>query len=328
MSAETTSLNHSFHFDAQDQGHRMPAKSQVLHHLTNVRGVLTEVLIVRSHEESRNIVFIIPGNPGLPEYYETFAKNLHSQLQGSHQVWVISHAGHTAMSHSSVIPGNGEVFGYMDQVQHKLDFINDYVPSCARIIFVGHSIGCKIILDILSRLKTKIQDTSRIEIDKSFMLFPTVERMKESPNGEKLWPVLALFRWFIILLGFFASVLPQFLKVWLVSLYFWRKDVPECCKNATLDLLRPSVIRNVLFMAYQELCIVQQLDIELINQHLCNIHWYYGFNDDWCPRSYYYDLVRSLPDIRADLCSEGIEHAFVLQSSALMAQKLANWIKN
>lgn len=39
------------------------------------------------------------------------------------------------------------------QRQHKVAFINDYVPEDVKIVLIGHSIGAQVVLDIMDRIK-------------------------------------------------------------------------------------------------------------------------------------------------------------------------------
>lgn len=44
-----------------------------------------------------------------------------------------------------------DVFGLNGQIEHKLAFLRKHVPSETRLVLVGHSIGCYIILELLKR---------------------------------------------------------------------------------------------------------------------------------------------------------------------------------
>ena len=69
------------------------------------------------------------------------------------------------------------------------------MPSNARITFIGHSIGCRIILEIMKKLSSKtchngntlITNAQNLNFHKSYLLFPTIERMKQTPAGRFTW---------------------------------------------------------------------------------------------------------------------------------------------
>jgi len=80
--------------------------------------------------------------------------------------------------------GNEDVYSLTGQIRHKISFIKEFVPSCSRITFIGHSIGCKIIMDIMLTFN---REDPQIHIHKSYCLFPTIERMKQTPAGKLTW---------------------------------------------------------------------------------------------------------------------------------------------
>ena len=59
-----------------------------------------------------------------------------------------------------------------------MEFIDSYVPKDVHLHFIGHSIGAKIVLNLVNRLSSQQQA-------KGYLLFPTVERMAQSPNGNR-----------------------------------------------------------------------------------------------------------------------------------------------
>ncbi len=80
-------------------------------------------------------------------------------------------------------------------------------------------------------------------------------------------------------------------------------------------------------MAACEMKEVVQMDVDTVNNHLSKLLFYYGTSDGWCPVDYYYDTKARFPNGDIRLCKHGIEHAFVLESSELMADLVWNWMK-
>lgn len=68
------------------------------------------------------------------------------------------------------------------QVEHKLRFIEKYVPDKCDLYLVGHSIGSKIISEMLKDNAM----AKRLTVKRSVFLFPTIQKMRETPNGRKL----------------------------------------------------------------------------------------------------------------------------------------------
>ena len=83
-------------------------------------------------------------------------------------------------------------------------FIGEYLPASCKITFIGHSIGCKIIMEIMKKLEAAEDDfigqteaenkllsshsnKTRQKCLQSYFLFPTIERMKSTPAGRRVW---------------------------------------------------------------------------------------------------------------------------------------------
>ena len=86
------------------------------------------------------------------------------------------------------------------QIDHKLSFLRDHVPEGVKVVLVGHSIGCYMILSLLRALP-------RARVPLALMLMPTIERMAESPQGRKVAPLLRHARWILPFLLLFVFIL-------------------------------------------------------------------------------------------------------------------------
>uniref|UniRef100_A0A3B5KT09 Lipid droplet-associated hydrolase n=1 Tax=Xiphophorus couchianus TaxID=32473 RepID=A0A3B5KT09_9TELE len=260
-------------------------------------GAATEVLKVGSSQLSGEevLLLLIPGNPGVVGFYESFLLTLHGML--GRPVWAVSHAGHCAPPDSmDLVEGrsgsNGaaaarrDVFGLDGQIQHKLAFIRDRVPRGTRLVLVGHSIGCYMILEMMRR-------SPELEVLKAVLLFPTIERMAQSPQGKVMTPVLCQLRYLAYLPLFLLSLLPQL---------------------------------NSMYLGGQEMRMVQERDNVTIQKNLDRLIFYYGATDHWCPVSYFQDMRRDFPHGDIRLCERGVRHAFVLDAGQDVAQMVAAWI--
>jgi len=75
-----------------------------------------------------------------------------------------------------------DLYTVKGQVEHKLRFIEKYVPDNCDLYFVGHSVGSKIISELLKDSAM----SQRLSVKRSVFLFPTLQKMRETPNGRKL----------------------------------------------------------------------------------------------------------------------------------------------
>ena len=104
-------------------------------------------------------------------------------------------------------------------------------------------------------------------------------------------------------------------------------QVPKCALQGALNLFNPSVTNAAIYMAADELQDVIHLDKETIQDHLPKLLFYYGTHDGWCPVDYYRDIKGLFPSGDIRLCQQGIEHAFVLESSEPMADLVWDWME-
>jgi len=103
--------------------------------------------------ENSEIIIIIPGNPGLGSMYQDFMSSLHSSLSKPDlSIWAFSYIGHDSEA-PSYFPTD-QTYILEDQIQHKLALLEKLIPQSAKITLIGHSIGCKLIMEIFKRNTT------------------------------------------------------------------------------------------------------------------------------------------------------------------------------
>ncbi|KAI1895134.1 hypothetical protein AGOR_G00103170 [Albula goreensis] len=129
-------------------------------------GAVTEVLkfgardlhhASRLHSNPRVVFLLIPGNPGVVGFYGTFMQTVYEAFGRRFPVWAVSHAGHCDSRSSLRVTADSprmrieDVFGLNGQVEHKLAFLREHVPRDSKLVLIGHSIGCYIILEMMKR---------------------------------------------------------------------------------------------------------------------------------------------------------------------------------
>ncbi|XP_001352453.2 lipid droplet-associated hydrolase [Drosophila pseudoobscura] len=288
----------------------------------NINSIPTHILTwgrwIEETVTEKELVICITGNPGLPGFYTEFASTLQKQL-GDLPVWVIGHAGHDDPPEASIrevpqLTGNEEIFNLDGQIKHKLAFIKKYVPKDVKIHLIGHSIGAWMILQMLE------DESVRSRVQKCYMLFPTVERMIESPNGwvftKLAMPLYSVFGY--VFFKFF-NALPVWLRLFLIQIYFLIFSIPRSFLDTALQYSKPSVAEKVVFLADDEMCRVRGLQKEIIERNIHLLKFYYGTTDGWVPVSYYEQLKKDYPQVDATLDGQKIDHAFVLRHSQPVA---------
>ncbi|XP_027837933.2 lipid droplet-associated hydrolase isoform X1 [Aphis gossypii] len=301
----------------------------------DVNGVATRVLCWGqsinddNRHELKRVVLCVCGNPGITEFYEKFLQEVYRTLNVP--VWVLSHAGH------EVPPSNSEhkipdpkmypdLYTLKGQVEHKLRFIEKYVPDNCDLYLVGHSIGSKIISELLKD-STMAQ---RLSVKRSVFLFPTLQKMRETPNGRKLIFTASNFLSITIFLSWIFTTFPAFIKTFLVNVTLMIMEggqVDDHVIRSAVRLVHPMVLRNVFSMAVDEMDKVYELDNKPLKDNAKRLYMYFGKTDDWCPTSFYDDISKCVPEAETVLCDKGYQHAFVIGYSDEMAGIVCDWLQ-
>lgn len=198
-----------------------------------------------------------------------------------------------------------------------MSFIKDNVPKHVQIIGVGHSIGCKTWLETIKRIN--LDSSSYVRIYKCFMLFPTLERMRDTPNGKSFNPLIP-YRNLIMSFLWPITLLPTRVHKFILSIYFIGRDkVPPSIIEASLQMFNFQVLKRSATMAKFEMEQVYDLDVNALKSNLDKLFFYFGTTDGWCPLSYAENMKTILPGMNFKICDKGFEHAFVIKSSSEMA---------
>ncbi|KAJ8289515.1 hypothetical protein GJAV_G00002200 [Gymnothorax javanicus] len=282
----------------------------------------------RLHASPRVVFILIPGNPGVVLFYRTFMQTLHEAFGRRYPIWAVSHAGHCSAPESMSMTGGPaheqieDVFGLNGQVEHKLAFLREHVPRDAKLVLIGHSIGCYIILEMMKR-------DPELQVVKSLLLFPTIERMAVSPQGRVMTPVLCRLRYAAYIPIFLLTLLPERLKATMVKIALRAlRSLDLSVIPAALNLFNMDCIANAMYMGGQEMIKVLGRDNSTIRQNLDKLVFYYGATDQWCPVQYYHDIKEAFPDGNIWLCSKGYRHAFVLDAGREVASMVVEWIRD
>ena len=268
---------------------------------------------------SYNILIIIPGNPGVIEYYHNFMKSIHSALKDYH-IFTIQHLGHSFHDDDSF-------YTLEDQVNHKIaffDHIKDEYPTSGKIVLIGHSIGAYMAVKVLSQ---------RSQVFKVIQLFPALENLAETEAGRSLMPIFHPITRNIVSLS--ASAISTLFFLFPSSTtrfigYISNQPIEYANITAT-NLVNFKTVNSCLYLAADEMKVVLDLDDDLTKsftnsgeKHII----YCGKGDRWCPTSSIMALEARFADLKVYHCDEGVKHAFIIEHSELMAFKVVDWIEN
>lgn len=257
----------------------------------------------------------------------------------------ISHTGH--LYHEKV--NDWQPVDVKTQINDKIKYLEEYLfkeyPD-TNIILIGHSIGCYIILEILSLIRKDLKS----KIKKSMLLFPTIERMSQTPNGKVLTFFTRFFMWLIYFVSYLITLFPEWLQKSLINIGFTQRHSNS--QNQMIDNIDQMVFKmcttfscakSCFFMGKDEMGLIHKRNSNIIKQNLDLLLFYYGVTDKWCPLQYYYDMkdyVTNLPNPITDensnkprlptlvLDTHGLDHAFVIykKQCSIIANMISEWI--
>ncbi|KAJ7422661.1 lipid droplet-associated hydrolase isoform X2 [Willisornis vidua] len=111
--------------------------------------------------------------------------------------------------------------------------------------------------------------TSYTQVLRSVLLFPTIERMAQSPQGKLMTPLLCKLRYALYMPVYLLSFLPEGVKASLVRFALrGMKSCDESSITTSINLFSVDCIANILYMASQEMMKVVERDSTTIKQNL------------------------------------------------------------
>ncbi|XP_037668758.1 lipid droplet-associated hydrolase [Choloepus didactylus] len=291
-------------------------------------GPWTDLVSDQSANKPKLLIFVIPGNPGFSAFYVPFAKALYSLIDGRFPVWIISHAGHASVPKDKKILTTSDdsnaqeikdIYGIQGQVEHKLAFLRTHVPKGMKLVLIGHSIGCYFSLQILKR-------APELPVVRTLLLFPTIERLSQTPNGRIATPILCWLRYVLYVISYLLlKPCPEKIKSLLLRVGLNMMNLSS--EFSVSSVLEPFCIANAAYLGSQEMMEVVERDNKTIKEHLPKLTFYYGSIDRWCPKDYYEDIKKDFPQGDILLCEKNIPHGFVSSSNEEMAKMVADWLK-
>lgn len=150
--------------------------------------------------------------------------------------------------------------------------------------------------------------------------------MKDSPAGliftEKHKKALWYTKIFYVL-----TWLPYAIRRWVLNYYIQKWNLPDAYLDSAMKFANARVLERIMHMGKDQVDNVYDLDVKVLKENKDIIKLYYGQTDHWCPKEYYYDLKKNLPEIDAELDQLGMAHAFNVRKGPEMAKLCAQWIK-
>jgi pimeloyl-ACP methyl ester carboxylesterase len=284
-----------------------------------VNGFNTEYIIHGKEKTEEDIMLVIvPGNPGIVEFYIEFMNCLHEMM--NYSVLAVSHAGHV----STEFFDNHQQHSLQDQVNHKIEYLqmvlngdveNVNANRGTKFILLGHSIGSYIALKIKSFMPDSVIGVVN--------LMPTIRNLYDglSPHIK-----IAIQPGIRHMLGYGIKALPNALIDFLVEQGLHSK-VHKSVRDMLKGKVNSWVLWNVFYMAYtesQEIINVDPDVQEVIQNYPEEMIFLYSPIDAYTPSRYIVDLIKSAPSTVTVQMTENdqVEHAFVLVHSREVAEQI------
>ncbi|KAJ2774868.1 hypothetical protein IWQ57_000629 [Coemansia nantahalensis] len=267
---------------------------------------------------ARAVVLMIPGSPGVADFYIDFCSAVHAQFAEHMDIVCVSHLGHTRFhDNHGTVHHAGQTHSLADQLANLLVVFDEIDAEYRRLdpppqmLLCAHSVGCY--------FAQRLVELRPDRIDRVFGLFPAIDRIADTPRGRQLAPLFRpALRWV-------ASGTVDVLR-WLLP------TGAICALAATADsldrhsarlvvekFLHGPCVHSVLAMAADELRVIGDLDENLYRTHGHKFVLYYGADDGWVPDACRRRMLDTNTQVRVVSCERGISHAFVSVHSADMA---------
>lgn len=148
----------------------------------------------QSSSKSHGLVYFVPGNPGVVEFYTDFLRSLRALLDKTENdtaydiygrnLLGFSDDDHEPFSHQNLpFELDAQVEGIWADVASQRHGDNNEQPYDS-VILIGHSIGAYIVVETFHR--QSINPKAGLNLAHGFLLFPTISYIARSPSGLKI----------------------------------------------------------------------------------------------------------------------------------------------
>ncbi|KAK9484178.1 hypothetical protein V1527DRAFT_484208 [Lipomyces starkeyi] len=313
-------------------------------------------LLRTPESEEVGVLFFIPGNPGLPQYYTPFLTLIREQLPGW-RVLCVSQAGcdtiSTAFKYTDF--SKQAYYNLDDQVEHKFEILSELLEKYyylgpggtqKQVVLVGHSIGCWLMQHLLVRISNSdLQITVKLAI----LLFPTIKNIGESDSGVKFRRIISHVPKLANIAGstiyYLTSYLPGPVVQSIVNLFMCFP--PEHASKATQALIAsPSVVYQCVRLGAEEMEKIAD-EAEDVGSLFWGGLWgtlhrdgsgqgriiaYFAQEDHWVGNHTRAEIIevhssRSNVKFMVSSAEDNCKHAFCVNDSEVMANYVVQWIR-
>lgn len=148
----------------------------------------------------RTLIYFLPGNPGVVEYYRNFLSDLHGALTEKEDDAIIyghSHDGFELGSSKSDTRPPFTLAQEIESAKRRLQALATAISRTSmgskeeplKVVLIGHSVGSYMVMELVSWWQQRLADNpsfgaNDFQIVGGVCLFPTVVDLAKSPRGK------------------------------------------------------------------------------------------------------------------------------------------------
>lgn len=275
-------------------------------------------------------VVLLPGNPGLIEYYRPLLRSVFHRLPQDVKDKCTFHAlgvpGHDVRG----LNGTSE-FIISDHVQYCRSYLHsdELSPSLSssNLIFIGHSYGSYLAMRLLEALGKNVADKSSL-----VMLMPALHQMGRCAGTiarlvvADTWTTTTWAAWAAWAVTAFT---PPVLRDTVVNALGHDANVADVTK-ALLDGTRRGLYLNICSLARDEVKnILEPTELAFVRTIARRSLLLYADNDQWCTSLGQQRIQEAFgSELQTEWAGNGVQHAFVLSQveTEKVARNVAPWI--
>ena len=144
------------------------------------------------------LIYFLPGNPGLIQFYRPFISKLDTLLSASSttessqfHIYGHSHKGFETTQNGKEFKPPRYPLGLEQQIKEQELLLYDRIRShrsrtgqTPKVILMGHSVGCYMLLELVQHHRGKIEEGEEdFDLIGGILLFPTITDIAKSPLG-------------------------------------------------------------------------------------------------------------------------------------------------
>ena len=300
----------------------------------------------QNQTQHEQVLVFFPGNPGILGVYHDFLMLLYDSFESQNTTAVLA-ISHNNFDHPTAcdypdekrlnIELNSEEKNLGEslephhlelQVLNKLVILKrllEFNPNC-RLVFVGHSIGCYVILRILQ------SQTIVARHNGSILIHPALENLTSTFGGMIASYILRAK--LDLAIKFILPIFPKVIKHKLVKFLAFRGEsssfLSEEAQSSLNQLLSKVGLNAVCELAKSEFTVVKHLDHNLlIKPHIEKLRVLYAAIDYWVTSSHVPELRSKYPDLHIEEDATA-EHIFFKRKHTLIdyVDRCARFIKD